>query len=111
MTQGSQPETSLVPVVQMPWAQLPVVPPVVVVPPVAVVPPVFLEPPVAGAPPVLVAPPVPPPPQDTLPEAELRGLAVTLLKSAELLSVSVQPLPARLSELELSGVGAGPVPS
>jgi len=44
-------------------------------------------------------------------EDEFLGLTVPALRSAALLSVSVQPPPARESEVVLVRVGAGPLPS
>ena len=50
-------------------------------------------------------------PQLLVGDAVLRGVGASALKSAALLSVSVQPLPARLTELVLDGAGVGPEPS
>ena len=75
-------------------------------------PPVATEPPVPLAPPVLLAPPVPPePPHEFADDAELRGFTVPAAKSAELLSVSMQPALARSAEVVLPSVGVGPLPS
>ena len=75
-------------------------------------------PPVPVLPPVPAAPPVPPPrrrcrvpPHEVVGDAELRGATVPLLKSAALLSVSVQPAAARSAALVLSSVAVGPLPS
>src|SRR5689334_16191859 len=46
-------------------------------------------------------------PQTCNAEAELRGAGAAAVKSAELLSVSVQPLPARKAASVLLKVGAG----
>ena len=52
-----------------------------------------------------------PPPHDVVAEAELRGVTVPAAKSAELLSASVQPDPARFADVVLLSVGVGPLPS
>src|SRR5262245_19848519 len=78
-------------------------------PPVPPAPPVAPPAPPAPAPPLPVEPPVPPPPPPHVLAvvAEFRGETVPALKSDELLSVSVQPAPARLSDVVLLIVGAG----
>src|SRR5437868_3049696 len=73
-------------------------------PPPPPVPPAPSEPPAPPEPPV-------PPPQEFAAEAEFRGLAAPLAKSALLLSVSVQPPPTRRAALVLSSVAVGPLPS
>src|SRR5882724_3085290 len=73
-----------------------------------------LEPPDAPLPPEPPPPdpPPPPPPEHRFAgEAELRGATVALLRSAPLLSVSMQPRPARSAELVLSRVAVGALPS
>src|SRR5450755_4422361 len=64
------------------------------------------------APPEPPAPPPPPPPEQTFAAVdELRGSTVPTLKSAALLSESVQPAPARDAEVVLLSVAVGPLPS
>ncbi len=48
----------------------------------------------------------PPPPQGAAVVAVLRGVGATAVKSVELLSVSVQPFPPRLSAVVVEGAGA-----
>jgi hypothetical protein len=65
---------------------------------------------------VAEAPPAPelllePEPQLCEEVAELRGATVPAVKSAELLSVSVQPEPARSAAVVLLSVAVGPLPS
>src|SRR5215468_624174 len=67
-----------------------------------------VAPPASGTP----ASGVPPPPLHTLCAlAELRGAGAAVVKSAALLSVSVQPPPARNPAVVLASVGASPLPS
>src|SRR5258706_9155287 len=50
-------------------------------------------------------------PQPFNEDAVFRGLGATAVKSAELLSVSVQPAPALSAAVVLDSVGVGPTPS